>query len=223
MDLYFSYQCGNSQRVLFTLAELGVDVDRHALDLRAREHKSTSYLAVNPLGKVPALVDGPLVLWESNAIALYLAEKFREARLVPDSLAGRAELHKWLFYLACEIAQPAWRVFFNARGFRLMGGVPDPAELEKASETLATALAALEAHLQNRAHLLGEFSLADIAYAPSLAILGAAEWQLSRWPNVAAWASRVLARPAWRTVASGGRTELPPDPLRGEAAPSQDH
>ena len=59
------------------------------------------------------------------------------------------------------------------------------------------ALAPLELQLRGRAHLLGEFSLADIAYAPSFANLAAAAWDLSRWPNVRAWTSGVLARPAW--------------------------
>jgi glutathione S-transferase len=201
MELYFSNQCGNSKRVLFTLAELGVEVDRHALDLRRREHKSAAYLALNPLGKVPALVDGGLVLWESNAIALYLAEKFPDRRLVPASIEGRAELHKWLFYLAYEIAVPAWRYFFNARGFQLMGGVADQDELAAAARSLETALAPLEARLAGRRHLLEEFSLADIAYAPSFASLAAAGWSLAAWPNVQTWTAALLARPAWRKAA----------------------
>ncbi|MDP9000417.1 MAG: glutathione S-transferase family protein [Myxococcota bacterium] len=197
MDLYFSTQCGNSKRVLFTLAELGVEVTEHPLDMRKREHRSAEYLAVNPLGKVPSLVDGPFVLWESNAIALYLAERFPDKRIVPESPEGRAELHKWLFYLAYEVGPPAWKYFFNARGFEMMVGVANPEELTSAEQALAGALEPLEHRLSGRGHLLGEFSLADIAFTPSFANLVAAEFDLGRWPRLQSWVSGLLHRPAW--------------------------
>jgi glutathione S-transferase len=202
MDLYFSSQCGNSKRVLFTLAELGLGVNEHPLDLRKGEHRSREYLALNPSGKVPSLVDGPNILWESNAIALYLAEKAPRGRLLPKSIEGRAELFKWLFYLAYEIAPPAWQYFFNARGFQMMGGVSNADDLRRAREKLAIALEPLEGRLGGRTHLLDEFSLADIAYAPSFANLLVADFDLKPWTNVGAWVTRVLDRPAWRQSAS---------------------
>src|SRR5262245_20107489 len=116
MDLYFSPHCGHSKRVLFTVAELGIDLDRHPLDLGRGEHRLPSYLALNPNGKVPALVDGDLVLWESSAIVLYLAEQRPERGLVPANAGARAELNKWLFFLACEVSQPAYRYFRNTPG-----------------------------------------------------------------------------------------------------------
>jgi glutathione S-transferase len=187
MDFYYSTECGNSKRVLFTLAELGAPVTRHPLDLTKHENRSAEYLSVNPLGKVPALIDGSLVLWESNAIALYLAEKYSDKKLLPDSLQGRADLNRWLFYLAYEVAPPAWQYFFAKRR----------GETNVGEEKLVTAFPPLEARLEDSRYLLGEFSLADIAYAPSLANLRAAGFQLSRWPRIASWAAAVLARPAW--------------------------
>jgi len=202
MDLYFSQQCGNSKRVRFAIAELGIEVREHALDLRRGEHRSPEYLTLNPMGKVPTLVDGDRVLWESNAIALYLAEQRPERALVPSSPGERAELHKWLFFLAYEVAWPAFRYFFNTKLFAAAGGVADPRERETSAERLHGALPVLEQQLANREHLLGAFSLADIAYAPSMSVLAASGFELTPWPGVARWAARVHARPAWRVVNS---------------------
>jgi glutathione S-transferase len=188
MDLYFSPQCGNSKRVLFAIGELGLDVAKHSLDLRRGEHRSPEYLALNPLGKVPALVDGDRVLWESNAIALYLAERRPECGLVPATAGERAELHKWLFFLAYEVAWPAFRYFFA------------PDERDTSAERLRTALPVLEQQLAERDYLLGSFSLADIAYAPSMALLSVASFDQSPWPRVSQWAGRVHDRPAWRAA-----------------------
>jgi glutathione S-transferase len=195
MELYYSNQCGNSKRVLFTIAELDAPVGKHALDIARHENRSAGYLAINPLGKVPSLVDGSLVLWESNAIALYLAEKFPRKRLVPDSPEGRAELNRWLFFLAYEVARPAWDYFFAKRS-------SPPGEFGSSEQKIVAAFGPLEARLDRRDYLLDEFSLADIAYAPSLANLGAVGFDLSRWPNIAAWSAAVLARPAWGQATS---------------------
>ena len=86
------------------------------------------------------------------------------------------------------------------RGFQMMGGVPDVDELTHAEQALARSLAPLESRLQGRSHLLGEFSLADIAYAPSFANLTAGGFDLLRWPSLQTWVSRILTRPAWRQV-----------------------
>jgi glutathione S-transferase len=188
MDLYFSPRCGNSKRVQFAIGELGIDVAMHLVDLTRGEHRAPAYLALNPMGKVPALVDGDRVLWESNAIALYLAEQRPERGLVPASSGARAELYKWLFFLAYEVSQPAYR-FFSSK---------DPGVRDPAAEQLRTVMPILEQQLADRDHLLGAFSLADIAYAPSLWILKAAGFELS--PRVAQWAARVHDRPAWRAL-----------------------
>jgi glutathione S-transferase len=190
MDLYFSPRCGNSKRVLFAIGELGIDVATHPVDLSRGEQRAPAYLAINPMGKVPALVDGDLVLWESNAIALYLAEQRPERGLVPAPAGARAELYKWLFFLAYEVSQPAYR-FFSSK---------DPAERDAAAEPLRTVFPILERQLADRDHLLGAFSLADIAYAPSMWILKVARFDLSAWPRVAQWAARVHDRPAWRAL-----------------------
>ena len=98
MDFYCGRMSGNSARSLFALGEAGAKFDLHVLDTRNGENRSPAYLAVNPMGKIPTLVDGELVLWESNAINWYLAERFPRSRLVPETIEGHAEVHRWLFF-----------------------------------------------------------------------------------------------------------------------------
>ena len=83
MDLYFGLMSGNSARAVFGLTEAGAPFRLQLLDTRKGENRSAAYLAINPMGKIPALVDGALKLWESNAINWYAAEKFPAARLLP--------------------------------------------------------------------------------------------------------------------------------------------
>src|SRR5207253_5012395 len=85
MDFYYGRMSGNSSRAALGLAETRVAYQPHVLDTHRGENRAAAYLAVNPMGKIPALVDGELILWESNAINWYLAEKFPQARLLPQS------------------------------------------------------------------------------------------------------------------------------------------
>src|SRR5262245_26774537 len=95
-----------SIRARWTLQELGVDFEAVTVNLIAGEHRSPAFRAIAPAGKVPVLVDGDVVLNESVAIAVYLAEKHPEKRLLPTDLAGRAEANRWLLFTATELEQP---------------------------------------------------------------------------------------------------------------------
>jgi glutathione S-transferase len=74
------------------------------------EHRSPEFLALNPAGKLPVLVDADLILTESVAIVLYLAEKYPDKHLIPTTLAERAQLNRWLLFTTTELEQPLWRM-----------------------------------------------------------------------------------------------------------------
>ena len=94
MDFYFGKNSGNSARSAFALYEARVAFTARPLNVPAGDSRTASYRAVNPLGKVPALVDGDVSLWESNAINWYLAEKHPEAALLPRTAGGRASIQR---------------------------------------------------------------------------------------------------------------------------------
>jgi len=204
VDFYFGRSSGNSARVAFVLHEAGVAYTPHPLDVPAGESRAPDYLALNPMGKVPALVDGTVRLWESNAINWYLAEKHPEARLVPASLEGRASVLRWLLFQAGHVTPACISVYrlTNARVRKLWQVTPDPHAAAAWRRELARYLPVLEEALAGREWFEGTFSLADIAYAPHLWMLAEGDldggFDLGPTPAVRAWLDRLLARPAWR-------------------------
>jgi glutathione S-transferase len=202
MDFYYGTLSGNSARSAFALAEAGVAFTPHPIDAPDGENREAAYRALNPMGKVPALVDGELRLWESNAINWYLAETCPQARLLPASLAGRASVQRWLMFQAAHVS-PACMTLFrktNARVRAVWKTDATPEAVEGARKELGRYLPVLEQALAGRDWLEGDFSLADVAYAPHFAMIaqGDAGFDFAATPNVRAWLARIWARPAWQ-------------------------
>jgi glutathione S-transferase len=200
MDFYYGRVSGNSARVAFALLEAGATFQSRLLDTQKGENRTPEYLAVNPMGKIPSLVDGNLKLWESNAINWYVAEKVPKARLLPTSIDGRASVQRWLFFQSAHVSPACITVFraTNARIKAFWNPNVDPSAAEVARKELGRYLPVLEAALPNRSWLAGDFSLADIAYAPHLFLLVEGGFDLSGHPRVREWLDRLWARPAWK-------------------------
>jgi glutathione S-transferase len=200
MDLYYGQMSGNSARSLFALHEAGVPFTPRLLDVRGGENRKPEYLAVNPMGKIPALVDGAFRLWESNAINGYVCEKHRVTSLLPATLEGRASVQRWMFFQAAHVSPSSIPVFraTNRRVQEFWQTKGDPQAADAARKELARWLPVLESALAGREWLEGAFSLADVAYAPHFAMLLEGGYDVSPHPAVRAWLERLLARPAWR-------------------------
>ena len=213
MDFFYGRVSGNSARSAFALYESGAPFTAHPLDTPSGENRKAEYLALNPMGKVPALIDGELQLWESNAINWYVAEKHPAAGLLPASLGGRASVQRWMFFQAGHLSPVSLPIFratnrMVQRHWKVGG---DPSTLGPAYQELGRYLAVLEAALGGRDWLEGNFSLADIAYAPHFWMLAQGEpaLDLTPTPNVKAWLERLWNRPAWpkavdATLSTGG-------------------
>ena len=91
-----------SLRALWGLKELGLEYEFIPVNLVAGEHRRPEYLALNPAGKVPVLVDGDLIIPESAAIVLYLAEKYPQSGLMPTRLDQRAQVYRWVMFAMTE-------------------------------------------------------------------------------------------------------------------------
>ena len=141
-------------RVTWLLNELGLEYESHPVDLMKGEHKQPAFLALNPAAKVPVLVDGSLVLTESSAIQLYLAEKYPEAGFIPAALEERAQMYRWIFFLVTEIEQPLWRI--ARQTFIYPEDKRAPQDVEMAREECLDMLDVLERHMAER-----EFIVAD--------------------------------------------------------------
>jgi glutathione S-transferase len=192
MKLY-EFAPTRSIRVRWTLQELGVEFETVTVDLVAGEHRRPEFLAINPAGKVPVLVDGDLVLNESVAIVLYLAEKYPHRGFLSRELAARAEVYRWLLFAATELEQPLWRI---ARHTNLY---PEdrrlPADVVLAGEDFQAMATVLERHMQGREFVAGnQVSVADFVTAYTL------DWGnevrlLQRFPNLVGYLERMYARP----------------------------
>jgi len=203
MDFYYGRMSGNSARAALGLAEAGARYEPHLLDVGRGDNRAPAYLAVNPMGKIPALVDGKLRLWESNAINWYVAEKLPQSRLLPPSIEGRASVQRWLFFQAAHVTPACIPVFraTNARVQEFWKTKGDPQAAEAGRKELARYLPVIEAGLAESDWLAGEFSLADIAYVPHLTLIDEGGFDFAAYPRVRAWLARLQSRPAWRRVA----------------------
>jgi glutathione S-transferase len=204
VDFYYGRVSGNSARAAFGLHEAGAHYTPHHVYTPSGENRSAPYMAINPMGKVPALTDGDVRLWESNAINWYAAEKHAEthphSRLIPASHAGRASVQRWLFFQTGHVSAACAHVFraTNTRIQKYWNIQGDVQSLEAGRKDLARYLAVLEQGLDGREWLEGTFTVADIAYAPHLWLVAEGGYDFSGTPQVKAWLDRLWARAAWR-------------------------
>jgi glutathione S-transferase len=194
MKLYY-FPSPNPQKVKFALLELGLDCEMIPVDLTKREQREPAFLAINPAGRVPVLVDGDLKLWESHAILAYLGEK--TGTLWPKSAGGRADALKWLFFLSGHITPPASEVALRIRA-KVLGITPDEATIARGEKALPDVIRVVEGQLAKNRWVLGaEFSLVDCAYCPILNVVEKAGFNFAEFPRVGAYLDTVRARPAW--------------------------
>ncbi|AOK08556.1 glutathione S-transferase family protein [Burkholderia sp. AU19243] len=192
MKLY-GFAGTRSQRALWGLRELDADFEFVSVNLLAGEHKRPEFLQINPAGKVPVLVDGDLVIPESAAIVLYLADKYPEKALLPTDPALRAHAYRWVMFAVTELEQPLWRItrhtFLYPPEKRL------PADIELAREDFNAMAGILDRHLEGREFIVGDtLTVADCVTA--YLIDWASECQLlDGFPQLRAYLARLYARP----------------------------
>jgi len=198
MKLYHSPLSPNGKRARICAAELGLALEDAPIDFARGDARSPDYLALNPMGKVPTLTDGPLVLWESAAILYYLAAKNGPSALWPADVHAQADTMRWLFFCSCHI-DPHFATLVVERLIkprRQLTG--DDKLVAHALETLPRFLSVVEAQLGAREFIAGQFGLADIALACTLELSPAVQHDLSPYPNLRGWLARCQSRPAWR-------------------------
>jgi GST-like protein len=192
IDLYTA-ATPNGWKISIALEELGLDYTVHALDLGALDQKQPEYLALNPNGRIPTIVDrdaDDFVVFESGAILIYLAEK--TGRLLPTDPAGRSRVIQWLMFQMSGVGPMMGQanVFHRYAPERIEWAIQRyQRECRRLFEVLDTRLAQSE-------HLAGEYSIADIAM---WSWVHTHEWSgtdISGLDHLARWMAAVGARPA---------------------------
>jgi glutathione S-transferase len=206
MKLYSFTPSPNARKVAAVVAHLNpTDLDHSLVRLHKGEHRQPDYLAINPMGKVPALCDGDLMLWESNAICLYLADRAGDTPFYPANPKVRADIARWLFWEAGTWGQVI-EVFTheNVRKPMLGIGAPDLARVAAAEEQLKPLLQLLNDQLANRKFLAGDnVTLADFVVAGAATYVERGRIPINDYPNVKAWWDRINAMEAWSGTMPG--------------------
>lgn len=204
----------NGHKVSIALEELGLPYTLKVLDLAAGEQKTPAFLAINPNGRIPAIVDreaGDFAVFESGAILIYLAEK--TGRLMPSDVQGRSRVIQWLMFQMGGVGPMMGQanVFFRYFPEKIQAAID---RYQGESKRL---LRVLDGQLKDHEYLAGDYSIADIA---NWAWVRTHRWSgvdVSDLPHLQRWLADIRARPA---VQRG--IEAPPSPMNlskdGDAA-----
>lgn len=182
---------GNVQKVIFMLEELGLPYNRKDYGKQFGNTLTPEYSALNPMQKVPTLVDGDTVIWQSNTILRYLANK-TDSALYPADATQRSLVDRWMDWMLAEL-NPAYLA-----GFR----DSKKAEADRGKDTatkLGNELKLLEGQLSQNKWVCGsEFSLGDIALGPIVKRCIGFPLELPALPKTAVWVAALQARPAFQ-------------------------
>jgi glutathione S-transferase len=191
MQLYDLELSGNCYKVRLLAALLHLPLQLVTVDLRNGENRQPAFLQLNPLGQIPVLVDGEVVLRDSQAILVYLAQRHGGEDWLPTEAADMARVVQWLATAANDIARgPA-----DARAHDRFGYVLD---VERARSRAHQIIGVLNQHLSSREWLeLGRPTLADIACFPYVALAPEGQVSLADYPHVSAWIARIKALPGF--------------------------
>ena len=189
--LYAFPPSGNCQRVRVFLSMLGLPFEERLVDIRRGDQRTPGFLALNPSGLVPVLLEGGRVLRDSHAILLWLARAHGGARWWPSDPWTLAQQLQWVFFSANEIHH-------GPNMLRRHHRLGTPIDVEATTLRTLEALATLEARLRDREWLEGDAaSIADVAVYPYVEALPDAKLALDAWPCVQAWLARIAALPGW--------------------------
>ncbi|GAB4186997.1 MAG: glutathione S-transferase N-terminal domain-containing protein [Wenzhouxiangellaceae bacterium] len=190
---FYTAATPNGYKVAIALEELKLPYQLHALNLGEGEQKSQEYLKINPNGRIPAIIDrekGEFAVFESGAILLYLAEK--TGKLLPNDPQQRSLAIQWLMFQMSGVGPMQGQVHVFLRYFpeRL------PAVIERYQKETRRLYEVLDRRLSEADYLAEEYSIADIATYPWIAIHEWAEINMDGLDNLNAWLQRVGQRPA---------------------------
>jgi GST-like protein len=192
----YTWKTGNGRKAILMLAETGLPHRIIPIDLSKGEHKTPEYTKINPNQVIPAIVDhdvpgGPITVFESGAILMYLADK--SGKLLPSSLQERAACHQWMFWHAATFVPSVVPLHMMAQGRMPREPTTEQPLLAKARSLYGM----LETRLSQSQYLAGpSYTVADVLMAP---VLTRRSWHgvdLADFPAIKRWFEAIVARPA---------------------------
>ncbi|NDG42691.1 MAG: glutathione S-transferase family protein [Betaproteobacteria bacterium] len=200
MQIYADPITVNCRKVLAGLDFLGAPFERVHVDYFKAEQKEPAYTALNPNASVPAMKDGDFVLWESNAILQYAADKLGRDSAYPRELRARADINRWLLWESSSWF-PSCYVFLVENCVKpLLGAEPDPAVLEAQLAQFHKLAGILDTRLARQTWIAGDHpTIADIVLAAPMHLHAEQRLPLADHPHLRRWMiENVEALPSWQ-------------------------
>ena len=201
-------------RALWVAAELGLDFEHLPIEIGEAGARAPEFLAINPNGRLPVIVDDGFVLSESLAITLYLAKKHSLGTLYPAALQDEAKAWQWSFWAISEVDRGV--NIWSLHAVRLPPDERDATKRGEALKVIAAPFKILDAAVAKQPYLLGDdFTIADLNVAA--VVSRAADMDLSAVPSLKVWLARCLDRPAARAalaLKNKADAETPPEVTR---------
>ncbi|MCB1828169.1 MAG: glutathione S-transferase N-terminal domain-containing protein [Coxiellaceae bacterium] len=191
----YTAETPNGHKISIMLEELGVDYEFQHIKLPEQEQKQDWFLALNPNGRIPVIVDKDFddyVVFESGAILLYLADKYRQ--LIPSDLKGRFDVIQWVFFQMANLGpyQGQANVFYRYAEEKI------PYAINRFQGMTRNCYEILNHQLQDKEYLLGDYSIADIANFPWVLIHDWSGVSIDGLSHLQRWLETMLARPGVR-------------------------
>ncbi|MBY0515408.1 MAG: glutathione S-transferase family protein [Bacteriovoracaceae bacterium] len=187
-------------RCIWALEEAGIPYTLKDVDMRNKEHKSEAYLKINPMGKVPAMTDGEVTLFESMAINYYIAQKYKKELLGTNDLEKGLAM-QWSFWATSELQPPIIEVFIQK--VFMPDDKRDQNIIENNLKKLPNLLSVLNHSLKERKYLAGsQFTIGDINAASVVSICPMIGIDFAEYPHIKNWLSSMNERAAFQKYQS---------------------
>ncbi|MGQ0792705.1 MAG: glutathione S-transferase family protein [Deltaproteobacteria bacterium] len=193
LKMYDYPRCPYCRKVRVALAEKGLRYDRVIVDITRGEQKREEFLKINPLGKVPAIIDDGQIIYESSIINEYLEDKYPSPPLMPSAAADRARVRILIDFCEGQFNQAWFNVYWQETFIE--ADRRDAALIQKSRRELSDYLIKLNRELEGRDYLAGDYSLADAAFTPKVAVFDAIGIGIpAELADLASWARRIKGR-----------------------------
>jgi GSH-dependent disulfide-bond oxidoreductase len=191
IDLY-TFTTPNGRKASVMLEEVGLDYNTHKIDISKGDQFTPEFIAINPNSKIPAIVDrdAEITVFESGAILMYLAEK--TGKLLPTDTKSRFQVIEWLMFQMGGVGP----MFGQLNHFKRYAPEQIPYAIERYTKETLRLYGVLDKQLENHEYICGEYSIADVATYPWVAIYEMQGMTLDAHPHLRRWVETVSQRPA---------------------------
>ncbi len=198
MKLYDHPLSGNCYKARLLLSHLGLDYEKVRVELFEGEHKTESFTSLNPNQKIPVLIDGEFTIWESNAVAIYIAKKYSPNAFFSDTPEEFGRIMQWSIFGKTSI-DPYLAV--SRYYLKFLGeGNFDQTQLESHQQQGKQSLSIMEDHLANNDFLAGRYSVADMCCYPYILLANEGGIDISEFSNVEKWCRRIENQPGYINI-----------------------